>query len=99
MLCGYNVLLPIEPATYDLVVSMPGELSRVQVKKTTHYSKNGWMVSVGRRPYSVGNAACLVRYGPDVIDYFVIIDGELGSWLRPSALGAGRVGVVLRTYK
>ena len=28
MLCGYNVLLPIEPATYDLVVSLPGGLSQ-----------------------------------------------------------------------
>jgi hypothetical protein len=99
MLCGYNVLLPIEPATYDLVVSMPGGLSRVQVKTTTHYSKNGWMVSVGRRPYSAGNTAPLVPYDPDVIDYFVIIDGDLSIYLIPSTLIAGRVGILLRTYK
>ncbi len=52
-LCGNSVLFPIEPAVYDLVVSRQDGLSRVQVKTTTHYSKNGWMISVGRRPYSI----------------------------------------------
>jgi len=99
MLCGYDVLLPIEPATYDLVVSLPGGLSRVQVKTTTHYSKNGWMVTVGRRPYSVGNTAPVIPYDPDVIDHFVIIDGDLSIYLIPSRLIAGRVGLLLRTYK
>jgi hypothetical protein len=98
MLCGYNVLLPIEPATYDLVVSMPGGLSRVQVKTTTHYSKNGWMISVGRRPYSIRKDAPLIPYDPDVIDYFFIIDGELSIYLIPSRVIAGRVSLLLRTY-
>ena len=98
MLCGYNVLLPIEPATYDLVVSLPGGLSRVQVKTTTHYSKNGWMVTVGRRPYSIGNNMPLVPYDPDVIDYFCIIDGDLSIYLIPSRVIAGRVGLLLRAH-
>jgi hypothetical protein len=97
-LCGCNVLFPIEPATYDLVVATPEGLSRVQVKTTTHYSKNGWMVAVGRRPYSVGNTAPLVSYDPDVIDYFFIIDGDLSIYLIPSRLIAGRVQILLRTY-
>jgi hypothetical protein len=78
---------------------MPGGLSRIQVKTTTHYSKNGWMVTVGRRPYSVGNTARLIPYDPDVIDYFVIVDGYLSIYLIPSRLIAGRVGLLLRTYK
>jgi hypothetical protein len=97
-LCGCSVLFPIEPTTYDIVASMPEGLSRVQVKTTTHYGKNGWMVAVGRRPYSVGNTAPLVSYDPDVIDCFFIIDGDLNLYLIPSRLIAGRVQLLLRTY-
>jgi hypothetical protein len=74
---GYNVLFPIEPAVYDLAVAMPEGLSRVQVKTTTHYGKDGWLISIGRRPYSIGNNTPLVPYDPDVIEYFFVIDGDL----------------------
>ena len=97
-LCGCSVMFPIEPTTYDIVVSMPEGFSRVQVKTTTHFSKSGWLVAVGRRPYSAGNTAPLVSYDPDVIDYFFIIDGDLNIYLIPSRLIAGRVGILLRTY-
>jgi hypothetical protein len=73
-------------------------LSRVQVKTTTHYSKNGWMISVGRRPYSIRKDAPLIPYDPDVIDYFFIIDGDLNVYLIPSRVIAGRVSLLLRTY-
>jgi hypothetical protein len=98
-LCGCSVLFPIEPAIYDIVVSMPEGLQRVQVKTTTQYSKNGWMVAVGRRPYSAGNTAPLVSYDPDIIDFFCVIDGDLSIYLIPSQVIAGRVGLQLRTYK
>lgn len=98
-LCGCNVLFPVEPTTYDLVASMPDGLSRVQVKMTTHYSRDGWMVAIGRRPYSIRNDAPLVPYDPDVIDYFFIIDGDLTMYLIPSRVIAGRVGLLLRAYK
>ncbi len=78
---------------------MPEGLRRVQVKTTTHYSKSGWMVAVGRRPYSVGNTAPLVSYDPDVIDYFFIIDGDLNLYLIPSRVIAGRIGLLLRAYE
>jgi len=97
-LCGYNVLFPIEPAVYDLVVAMPEGLSRVQVKTTTHYSKSGWLISVGRRPYSIGNNLPLVPYDPDVIDYFFIIDGDMNIYLIPSRAIAGRVTLLLRAH-
>lgn len=97
-LCGNTVLFPIEPTIYDLVVSMEGGFSRVQVKTTTHYSKNGWLIGVGRRPYSVHKDAPLVPYDPDVIDYFFMVDGELNLYLIPSRIIAGRVGILLRTY-
>lgn len=97
-LCGCSVLFPIEPATYDLVVSMPDGLKRVQVKTTTFNSANGWQVGVARRPYSVGNIAPRVPYDPDVIDFFFIVDGDLMMYLIPSRVIAGRMGLLLRTY-
>ena len=97
-LCGNSVLFPIEPAIYDLVVSMEDRLSRVQVKTTTHYSKNGWMITVGRRPYSIRKDAPLIPYDPDLIDYFFLIDGDLNMYLMPSRVIAGRVSILLRTY-
>ena len=95
---GSSVLFPIEPAIYDLVVSMQGRLCRVQVKTTTYYSKNGWLISVGRRPYSIRKDTPRVAYDPDVIDYFFIIDGDLNVYLIPSRVIAGRVGILLRAY-
>lgn len=99
-LCGCSALFPVEPAAYDLVVAMPEGLSRVQVKTTTTVQgQHGWQVTVGRRPYSAGNKAARVPYDPDVIDYFFIIDGDLTMYLIPSRVIAGRVGLLLRTYK
>jgi hypothetical protein len=97
-LCGCTVLFPIEPATYDIVVSMPEGLSRIQVKTTTSSGENGWQVAVSRRPYSPGNLAPRVPYDPDLIDYFFIIDGDLTMYLIPSRVIAGRLAILLRTY-
>jgi len=73
-------------------------IKRVQVKTTTHNSKNGWMIQVGRRPYSVANNARLVPYDPDLIDWFFVVDGDLSMYLIPSQIIAGRVMILLRTY-
>lgn len=97
-LCGCSVLFPVEPAVYDLVVSMPDGLKRVQVKTTTSGGDAGWQVAVGRRPHSDGNRALRVPYDPEVIDYFSIIDGDLNVYLIPSRVIAGRVGILLRRY-
>jgi hypothetical protein len=97
LLCGYNASLPVEPTIYDLLVSMPDGVKRVQVKTTTHYSK-GWAVQVGRRPYSVGNRGRLVPYDPDLVDLFFILDGELTMYLIPSRVIAGRVVILLSNY-
>jgi PD-(D/E)XK endonuclease len=97
-LCGCNALFPVEPAVYDLVVSMSDGLRRVQVKTTTSGGDAGWQVAVGRRPNSVGNRALRVPYDPEVIDYFFIVDGDLNMYLIPSRVIAGRVGILLRAY-
>jgi len=80
---GYDSAIPVEPALYDLLVSMPDGIKRVQVKTTTYYSKNGWQVVVGRRPYSEGNRKGLVPYDPALIDWFFIVDGDLTMYLIP----------------
>ena len=95
---GFNPAIPVEPALYDLLVSVPDGIKRVQVKTTTCFSKDGWMVTVGRRPYSVGNRERLIPYDPELIDWFFIVDGDLAIYVIPSRVLAGRVRVLLRTY-
>jgi hypothetical protein len=85
---------------YDLLVDAPGGISRVQVKTTTFAGKDGWAVNVGRHPDThAKKAGHRVAYDPDVIDLFFIIDGDLTMHLIPSRAIAGRVQVLLRTYK
>jgi hypothetical protein len=97
-LCGFDSAIPVEPAIYDLLVSMPDGIKRVQVKTTTYCSKNGWQVVVGRRPYSPGNRKGLVPYDSSQLDWFFIVDGDLSMYLIPSQVIAGKVGILLRTY-
>jgi len=97
-LCGYNVAIPLEPTVYDLLVSMPTGIKRVQVKTTTCFSKDGWTVVVSRRPYSIGNRERRIPYDPDLIDWFFIMDGDLTIYLIPSRVIAGRVAILLHTY-
>jgi hypothetical protein len=97
LLCGYNVSLPVEPTVFDLLVSMPAGIKRVQVKTTT-YSKGGWAVAVGRRPYSATHRAALVPYDPELLDFFFILDGELTMYMIPSHVIAGRVQLLLNNY-
>lgn len=97
-LCGFTTAIPVEPTIYDLLVSMPDGIKRVQVKTTTYNSKVGWQVGVGRRPYSIGNRERLVPYDPELIDSFFIVDGDLTMYLIPSQVIAGRVQILLRTY-
>lgn len=96
---GCAVSLPIEQATYDLLVHSADGISRVQVKTTTTRPQDGGQVIVGHRPYSAGNLAPLMPYDPKVIDCFFIVDGDLNMYLIPSRIIAGRVGLLLRTYK
>jgi hypothetical protein len=76
---GCNAALPVEPTTYDLLVTMAEGIKRIQVKTTTFYSKDGWSVTVGRRPYSVGNRERMVPYDPEMIDLFFIVNGDSTS--------------------
>ena len=75
-----------------------GAIKRIQVKTTTCYSKDGWVVVVGRRPYSAGHRERRIPYDPESIDWFFIVDGDLAIYLIPSRIIAGRVGILLHTY-
>jgi hypothetical protein len=97
-LCGFNVAIPVEPALFDLLVSVPEGIKRVQVKTTTCFGKDGWTVAVGRRPYSIGNRERRVPYDPELIDWFFIMDGDLTIYLIPARVIAGRVSILLHTY-
>ena len=97
---GCAVSFPAEPTVYDLLVDAPRGISRVQVKTTTFSSKYGWAVGVGRHPDThAKRGGHRIAYDPDVIDLFFIIDGDLTMYLIPSRAIAGRLQVLLRTYK
>jgi hypothetical protein len=89
----------MEPTLYDLLASIPDGIKRVQVKTTTHKQAGaGWLVQVGRRPYSPGNREPLVPYDPDLVDFFFILDGDLTMYVIPSRVIAGRVNILLSNY-
>ena len=96
---GCTASFPIEPAVYDLIVSIPDGVKRVQVKTSTTRSKGSWSVNVGRRPHSVGNLGPRTTYDPDEIDLFFIVDGDLNMYLIPSRDIAGRTSILMRAYQ
>ncbi|HEX7161044.1 MAG TPA: hypothetical protein VF223_07385 [Trebonia sp.] len=97
---GCVVSLPEEGAVYDLLADSPKHgMLRIQVKSSIHKPDQAKTVIVGHRPYAAGNLAPLMPYDPKVIDYFFIVDGEFSMYLIPSSAIAGRVGILLRTYR
>ena len=99
MLRGCAVSVPAEPTRYDLLADTPQGILRVQVKTTTSATKNGWQVGVGHHPDTHSKKGYLLAYSPDEIDLFFIIDGDMTMYLIPSRAIAGRVGILLRTYR
>ena len=96
---GCDVLFPLEPVVYDLVVSMPEGLRRVQVKTTTSRNSAGWQIGISRHPHSLEKGGPRLPYDPDVIDYFFVVDRDMTMHLIPSRIVAGRVAVGLQMYK
>ena len=97
---GCTVSFPEEGAVYDLLADSPEHgMLRIQVKSTIHKPDAAKTVPVGHRPYAAGNLGPRMPYDPRVIDYFFILDGDFNMYLIPSSVIAGRVGILLRTYK
>lgn len=101
MLRGCAVSFPAEPTVYDLLVDTPERLMRVQVKSTTRNHKDyGWVAGVGHHPDTHSKKKTYaLAYSPDEIDLFFIVDGDMTMYLIPSRAIAGRVSIVLRTYR
>lgn len=88
---GIAVAMPTEPSTYDLLATTAGGVRRVQVKSGTRATPTGgYVVIVGRRPYSVERNGNLVPYDPDDLDFFFVVEGGGGILLIPVAAIAGR---------
>jgi hypothetical protein len=98
---GCAVSFPAEPTIYDLLVETPEGLLRVQVKSTTRSPKGeGWVVGVGHHPDTHAKRhGHVLAYSPDEIDLFFIIDGDMTLYLIPSRAIAGRIAILLRTYR
>lgn len=96
---GCTVSIPAIPAAYDLLVETPEGLRTVQVKTTTHWSKYGWSGGIGHHPDKHSKKGQVLAYDPDEIDLFFIMDGDLTIYLIPSRAVAGRISIVLRTYR
>jgi PD-(D/E)XK endonuclease len=101
MIRGCAVSFPAEPTVYDLLADTPQGLMRVQVKSTTRTDKgNGWIVGIGHHPDThAKKQGYVLAYSPDEIDLFFIVDGDMTLYLIPSRAVAGRVTILLRTYK
>ncbi len=88
---GIPVAMPTVPTAYDLLVTTVGSVSRVQVKSGTRATTaGGFVVTVGRRPYSAERNGNLVPYDPDDLDFFFIVEGGGGLLLIPIRAIAGR---------
>ncbi|NEE04007.1 hypothetical protein [Phytoactinopolyspora halotolerans] len=96
---GMSVAVPSEPREYDVLVTFPDGIKRVQIKSTTSRASDGkWQVGIGRRPYSLDKSARKVPYDPDLLDYFLVINGMGDIYLLPVGALAGRTGIVLDSY-
>ena len=91
--------VPTAPCAYDLLVSTTDGIKRVQVKTTTRPTKDGWLVCVSKRPYSITKDAPLIPYDPEEIDPFFVVDGDLTMYAIPMLAVAGRARILLRAYK
>jgi PD-(D/E)XK endonuclease len=99
LLRGYPTATPTEPQAYDLLVTFPDGMKRVQVKSTTFRLPSGrWQVKVGRRPYSLDKTAGRAPYDPDALDFFFVVDGAGGLYLVPSRVLAGRLEITIDHY-
>ena len=99
---GYNVSIPLEPASYDLVTESDTGLKRVQVKTTSYRESSGRFVVHLRRksydPNATANASGKSRricYSPDEIDMFFIRTSTDDTYLIPIEVVGGLAAIVL----
>lgn len=96
MLRGFKPSLPIEPCAYDLVVDVGGQMRRIQVKTVTRRARGAWEAPVSRSPRI--DRRYRVTYGPEEVDLFFIIDGDMSLYLIPITVVAGKCIISLSAY-
>jgi hypothetical protein len=97
---GYAVAVPAQRSSYDLLVTFPDRVRRIQVKTTTFRGNHGtWTVSIGQRPYTLDKSAGRTAYDPDSIDEFFVIDGDNAVYLIPSVVVGGRLAINVGAYR
>lgn len=92
MLCGHDVSWPLEPCRYDLLVELDGGVRRVQVKSTTVRTGTSWTVWLSTTRHG------RTTYDVDEVDYFFVVDGDLGYYLIPSRVVGGLHAIQLSAY-
>jgi hypothetical protein len=93
---GLPVAIPSEPQEYDLLVTAPDGIHRVQVKSTTSLASNGtWQVGIAQRPDKFGRR---IPYDPSNIDVFVVINAEGDLYVIPIEAVAGYTAIYLSAY-
>lgn len=99
-LCGYRVSWPLEPAPYDLLLDGNHSLQRVQVKSTTRRQGGTWVCNLSRSEYAADAPSGRRRshYGPDDVDAFGVVDGDLSVYLIPRSVVSGLSAIHVRAY-
>lgn len=92
-LCGIPVSWPLEPTRYDLLVWQRGRADRVQVKTSAHRRGSTWVVQLATTRKEVHT------YGPEEIECFFIIDGDLNYYLIPLQVVCRLKSVSLSAYQ
>jgi hypothetical protein len=97
---GYMVSLPIETATYDLVVESDDGLKRVQVKTT----RGGDRVGITKTQYGNGTSPSAGRYGVRAyteaeVDLFFVYCGDGSCYLIPLEAVRGMTALGLPKYE
>ena len=90
---GCPVSWPLAPARYDFIAQVGSELRRVQVKTTTHRPAGAWLASLSTSERTI------LTYDPDELDYFFVVDGDLGLYLIPAEAVAGLRAISLPAYE
>jgi len=89
---GHHVSWPLEPARYDLLADLGGEIVRVQVKTTTHQQQGRWTVWLS------STSPTRTVYADDEVDAFYVIDGDMTHYWLPLERVAGYQAVALTAY-
>lgn len=95
---GYEVSLPLEPVTYDLVVESEAGFKKIQVKTTNGNVARLLRTSYGKTHFpSTGNYGTSI-YREDEVDFFFICTGSGDRYLIPWSITGEKGRISLARY-